>query len=161
VRHETVLDTLTGLPEVRAARTPEGQLVYRYHTIRPGGMSVWEPLDERMLGLMREEAAGAEALTERMASAAIAVAATIASAEKGEVVRKTQATALAADERELLAQARREAAEARDALQAERERAEAAERALAVREPVTAPSSTPPAKPARKPGRTGRTPART
>lgn len=51
---EVVLDTESGLPEVRASRSEDGQLRFRYHTIRPGGMSVWETVTDEVLRRMSQ-----------------------------------------------------------------------------------------------------------
>ena len=50
---EIILDAVTGLPEVRATRSPDGQLTFRLHTVRSGGMSVFIPISDGVLRSVR------------------------------------------------------------------------------------------------------------
>lgn len=73
---EVVLDTRTGLPEVRASRSDEGHLTFRYHTIRSGGMSVWEPLTDEALRAMDD--VDAQEVAVRMREAQLVIARQVA-----------------------------------------------------------------------------------
>lgn len=57
---EVVLDNKTGLPEVKASRSEEGQMTFRVHMIAPGGMSVYQPISDGLLRQMREDFANSE-----------------------------------------------------------------------------------------------------
>lgn len=54
MNHEVVLDAETGLPQVVASRSVDGQLTYRVHTVRSGGGSVFLPVTD---AVVREMAA--------------------------------------------------------------------------------------------------------
>jgi hypothetical protein len=48
MRQEVALDE-TGAPVVRAFRSEEGQLTFRYLTCRAGGMSIWAPITDEIM----------------------------------------------------------------------------------------------------------------
>lgn len=78
MRPGLVLDPATGLPKVEAIRTNDGMLIFGYHTVRPGGMSVLADVPAEALAGRVGDPSEAGELAERIREAAAAVARTIA-----------------------------------------------------------------------------------
>jgi uncharacterized Zn finger protein (UPF0148 family) len=55
MQRDVVLDPKTGLPEVRASRSQDGQVTFRVHVLQSGGGSIFSPVSDATHQLLRDQ----------------------------------------------------------------------------------------------------------